>query len=135
MRKLFNRNQLLFLATIVLFLAACHRKTIPSSTLGRTGTLHTETGFASYYADKMNGHATASGELYAGNKSTAAHKRLPFGTLVKVTNLNNGKSVIVRVNDRGPFVTGRIIDLSRSAATAIGMLGAGVAKVIIQYRK
>ena len=118
-----------------MFLAGCHRKTIPSSDVGGSGTLHTETGLASYYADKLNGHATASGESYASNKNTAAHKKLPFGTLVKVTNTVNNKSVIVRINDRGPFVPGRIIDLSKSAATAIGMIGAGVVKVTIQYRK
>lgn len=135
MQKLFSKSQLVFLAAILLFLAACHRKTIPSSELGGTGTLHTETGLASYYADKFNGHATASGEPFASNKNTAAHKKLPFGTMVKVTNVTNNKSVIVRVNDRGPFVAGRIIDISKSAAAAIGMIGAGVVKVTIQYRK
>ena len=135
MRKIFYKSHLVSFAIILLFLAGCHRKTIPSSELGGSGTLHTETGLASYYADKLNGHATASGEPYSGNKNTAAHKKLPFGTLVKVTNLANNKSVIVRINDRGPFVAGRIIDLSRSAAAAIGMIGAGVVKVTIQYRK
>ncbi len=135
MRKSFYKHQLLFLAVILLFLAGCHRKTIPSSNLGGTGTLHTETGLASYYADKLNGHATASGEPYSSSKNTAAHKKLPFGTMVKVTNVANNKSVIVRINDRGPFVSGRIIDLSKSAAIAIGMIGDGIVKVTIQYRK
>lgn len=70
---------------------------------------------ASYYADKFNGRKTASGKLYDGNKLTAAHKKLPFGTIVRVTNELNGKSVIVEVNDRGPFVRGREIDLSKKA--------------------
>ena len=69
---------------------------------------------ASYYAKILHNRKTASGERFDNNAMTAAHKTLPFGTEVKVTNLNNGKSVTVRINDRGPFVKGRIIDLSRS---------------------
>jgi rare lipoprotein A len=72
---------------------------------------------------------TSSGEIFNTNDMTAAHKTLPFGTMVKVTNLDNGKWAIVKINDRGPFVEGRIIDLSRAAADQIGMLGQGVARV------
>ena len=75
-----------------------------------------QTGKASYYADKYEGRLTASGEKYKHNKMTAAHKSLPFGTVVKVTNTSNEKSVEVKINDRGPYVEGRIIDLSKSAA-------------------
>lgn len=89
-------------------------------------------GGASFYADKFQGRKTASGEKYYHNKMTAAHRTLPFGTMVKVTNLTNGKSVIVRVNDRGPFVKGRIIDLSKSAAKKLDFINAGVAKVRIE---
>ncbi len=89
-------------------------------------------GKASYYADKFHGRKTSSGELFDNNKMTAAHKTLPFGTIVKVTNLSNNKSVIVKINDRGPFVAGRIIDLSHAAAEAIGMIGAGVVEVLVQ---
>src|SRR5688572_14799873 len=75
-----------------------------------------QTGKASFYADKFDGTITASGEKYRHNKLTAAHKTLPFGTKVRVTNLSNNKTVEVVINDRGPYVDGRIIDLSRSAA-------------------
>jgi len=95
----------------------------------------TQTGKASYYADKFNGRKTASGEKYRNSKLTAAHKTLPFGTKVKVTNLQNGKTVKVRVNDRGPFVAGRIIDLSKKAARRIALDKAGVANVKISYKK
>lgn len=94
-----------------------------------------ETGKASFYADKFKGRPTASGQIFRQNKKTAAHKTLPFGTKVKVHNLQNGKSVTVRINDRGPFVPGRIIDLSRKAARKLGMLQAGVSEVSISYKK
>ena len=90
-----------------------------------------EIGLASYYAKSLHGHSTASGERYDMHAYTAAHKKLPFGTIVIVTNLKNNKSVKVRVNDRGPFVKGRIIDLSAAAAKKVGMLKQGVAKVKI----
>jgi len=127
-------KKIIYLVFISISLLACHRHTIPKNTISGKGTLRTETGYASYYSDKMNGHATASGEPFNNSKLTAAHKKLPFGTMVKVTNTNNGKSVLVRINDRGPFVAGRIIDLSKAAATSIGMISAGIAKVIISYR-
>ncbi len=88
-----------------------------------------EEGFASWYAGKFHGRTTANGEIFDTNLLTAAHKTLPFGSRVQVTNLENEKSVIVRINDRGPFVEDRIIDLSRAAADAIGLTNAGVAKV------
>ena len=91
-----------------------------------------ETGVASYYAHKYHGRTTASGEKFDMNALTAAHKTLPFGTKVKVTNLENGRSVTVRITDRGPFVKGRVIDLSLAAAKKIDMVKAGVAKVEIR---
>ncbi len=81
---------------------------------------YTQEGIASVYAEKFEGRTTASGESYSFRKATCAHLNLPFGTLVKVTNLNNNQSIVVRVNDRGPFVPDRIIDLSRSAAEKLG---------------
>src|SRR5687767_8980161 len=75
-------------------------------------TVATEAGIASYYADKYHGRPTASGEIFDTGKLTAAHRSLPFGTTVKVTHLGNRRSVTVRINDRGPFVAGRVIDLS-----------------------
>jgi len=86
---------------------------------------------ASYYARKFHRRKTASGERFDNYAMTAAHKTLPFGTEVKVTNSNNGKSVTVRINDRGPFVKGRIIDLSRAAFSQIADLDRGVVKVEI----
>ncbi len=91
-----------------------------------------EIGYASWYGKKFHGRPTASGEIYNMYALTAAHKKLPLGTYVKVTNLNNGKSVVVKINDRGPFVKGRIIDLSYAAAKKIGMAEKGVEKVKIE---
>ncbi len=94
-----------------------------------------EDGTASYYSDKFDGRQTASGAVFHQNSLTAAHRTLPFGTKLKVKNVNNGKTVKVTVTDRGPFVQNRIIDLSKKAAKKLGMLQQGVAPVIIQYRK
>lgn len=88
-----------------------------------------QSGKASFYADKFEGRTTASGEKYKHNKLTAAHKTLPFGTKVRVTNLANNKSVEVVVNDRGPYVDGRIIDLSKSAAEMLDFVNQGLAEV------
>ena len=88
-----------------------------------------ETGITSYYHDYFIGKMTASGEKYDPNKLTAAHKSLPFGTMIKATNLDNGKSVIVRVTDRGPYVKNRILDLSKSAAVQLGLVQSGFARV------
>lgn len=90
---------------------------------------HELEGYASWYAGKFQGRTTASGEVFNTNELTAAHKTLPFGTVVEVTHLANGRTVSVRINDRGPFVTGRVIDLSRAAAEEIAMTGEGVARV------
>ena len=89
-------------------------------------------GLASYYGKKFHGRKTASGERYNMQAFTAAHRRLPFGSMVRVTRLKDGRSVTVRINDRGPFVKGRIIDLSYAAARQLGMLAEGVANVGIQ---
>jgi rare lipoprotein A len=88
-------------------------------------------GKASWYGPRFNGRRTASGERYNMNELTAAHRTLPFGTLVRVRSLVNGKEVDVRITDRGPFSRGRVIDLSRAAAEAIGMLGLGVKDVLL----
>ena len=89
-------------------------------------------GVASYYADKFDGRNTANGEIFRQDSLTAAHKHLPFGTIVLVTNLKNNKQVTVRVNDRGPFVSGRIIDLSRKGAESIDMIIDGIVDVRIE---
>lgn len=88
-------------------------------------------GYASWYGPGFHGRKTASGEVFNQYAMTAAHKRLPLGTKIKVTNLDNGKSVVVTVNDRGPFHGGRILDLSKAAAEKIGAIHAGVANVSI----
>lgn len=100
----------------------------PSSGAGAVGS--EMVGYASWYGTKFQGRLTANGETYDMYQLTAANRTLPFGTLVRVTNLDNGKSVVVRINDRGPFVDGRIIDLSKAAAEIIGM--PGIAKVRLQ---
>lgn len=98
-------------------------------------TRYKETGIASYYARKFQNRKTASGERLNNNSMTAAHKTLPFGTEVIVKNLNNSKSVQVRINDRGPFVKGRIIDLTRAAFSQIADLDKGLVKVELSVIK
>jgi len=88
-------------------------------------------GIASWYGPGFHGNRSASGEIFNQNALTAAHRNLPFGTQVRVTNLNNGQSVVVRINDRGPYSGGRVIDLSAAAARAVGLIQAGVAPVSI----
>jgi len=91
-----------------------------------------QTGIASWYGGEFHGKRTSSREVYDMNDLTAAHNTLPLGTFVAVTNLNNGKSVVVRINDRGPFVRNRVIDLSYAAARAIDLIGTGTAPVRIE---
>ncbi len=90
-----------------------------------------ERGRASWYGEPFHGRRTASGEVFNMNDLTAAHKTLPFGTRLRVRNLATGQDVLVRINDRGPHVRGRIIDLSRAAAAQIGLLGTGTALVVL----
>jgi rare lipoprotein A len=89
-------------------------------------------GLASYYADKYHGRKTANSEVFDVNAMTAAHRTLPFGTKVRVTNLKNDRSVVVRINDRGPFVEGRIIDLAPAAARKIDMIRDGIVPVKVE---
>lgn len=110
-------------------LAGC---STPGFFSAETGGTYREDGEASYYGARHHGKRTASGERFDQNALTAAHRTLPFGTRVKVTNLNNERSVVVRINDRGPHVRGRLIDLSRRAAEALDMLRSGVAPVRVQ---
>ena len=91
-----------------------------------------QTGFASWYGSDFNGRKTASGEHYDPEEMTAAHRTLPFGTFVRVINLRNNKSVIVRITNRGPFVRGRIIDVSRAAARRLNMMKSGVTRVRVE---
>jgi rare lipoprotein A len=112
-------------------LAGCtKRRHTPSAAVPRIGTV--EEGIASWYGHPYHGRASSSGEIYDMEKMTAAHRTLPFGTRVDVQNLTNDRSVEVRINDRGPFVGGRIIDLSRAAAREIRMIGPGTARVRVR---
>jgi len=88
-------------------------------------------GLASWYGEKFHGRRTASGERFDMNALTAAHPSLPFGSRVRVRNLRNGREVEVRINDRGPFTGGRVIDLSRAAAQVLGLVQAGVGPVVL----
>jgi len=90
-----------------------------------------EEGIASYYHDSLHGNLTASGAPYDRESLTAAHRSLPFGTRIRVTNLENERSIILTVNDRGPFIDGRIVDLSRRAARHLGFIEAGIVPVTI----
>ena len=136
----------LLLAALLLFTTACATKHSrpparepgkprPYKVLGKwyqplaTAKGYDEVGIASWYGPKFHGKLTASGETYNMHAMTAAHKTLPLGTWVKVKHLGNGKEIKLKINDRGPFVGKRIIDLSNKAAHAIGMVGTGTAKV------
>lgn len=130
MRRNLHSTALLLLAiamTVGCASSGSKRPPAPGTTL---------TGVASWYGPGFDGRWTSSGERYDMNRLTAAHKTLPFGTLVEVRNLDNDRTVVVRINDRGPHVRRRIIDLSRAAADAIEMIGPGTARVslkILQY--
>ena len=117
----------LLIAVALLFPACGRKKRISSGAIPRIA--GEEVGVASWYGRPYHGRASASGEIYDMEQLTAAHRTLPFGTMVRVQNLDNGLSVEVRINDRGPFVEGRVIDLSRAAARQIEMLGPGTARV------
>ncbi|MFB2935181.1 septal ring lytic transglycosylase RlpA family protein [Aerosakkonemataceae cyanobacterium BLCC-F154] len=114
-------------------------KPTPQSQPGQVAFLRTQPtikailrGIASWYGPGFHGNRTANGERYNQNSLTAAHRSLPFGTMVRVTNLRNGLSVVVRINDRGPFTRGRIIDLSAAAARTIGLTSSGIARVTVE---
>ena len=125
-----NTKNHFLLILILATLSACSQTRTSTNT--NYPTTNYETGKASYYADKYQGRQTANGERFNQNARTAAHKTLAFGTWVKVTNIRNGKSVVVRINDRGPFIKGRIIDLSKSAFSAIANQRLGVIKVVVE---
>jgi len=118
-----------------MLLAACGKKRnvarAPASLPSSAPLLRTETGVASWYGHPYHGRPAADGEIYDMEKMTAAHRTLPFNTWVRVTNLDNGRTVDVRIIDRGPFVDGRVIDVSHAAAREIGLIGPGLANVRI----
>jgi len=122
----FSTSLILACAVISICLSACGRKVSPRAPSGF------QTGMASWYGPKFHNKTTASGEKFDMRKLTAAHRTLPFNTIVRVENLKNGRKVDVRINDRGPFIEGRIIDLSRQAAEKLDMIRDGVVRVRIE---
>lgn len=102
------------------------------STRATASAKNVQTGIASYVASSLHNHPTASGEPYDAHALTAAHRSYPFGTVVRVTNLENDRHVTLRINDRGPFVRGRIIDVSKRAAEELGFVRAGLAEVRVE---
>lgn len=122
-------STLLLVAWTLTSVSAC-RSARPTPTPAATAERNfLESGQASWYGPGFYGRRTASGEIFDGKSSTAAHRTLPFGTLVEVVNLDNGRRLVVRINDRGPFIKNRIVDLSKAAAEALGVVGPGVARV------
>ena len=117
------------LVLLSLFFCLCISCAGHSDSIDREAFMHTERGKASYYADKYQYRTTANGEIFDNSAMTAAHRTLPFGTRVLVTNIRNGKQVEVVVNDRGPFVRGRVIDLTQAAFARIEDVQRGVAEV------
>ena len=116
-------------ATAALLAACAHPATRPEGAEGRPTV---ETGVASFYSESLEGRRTASGGRYRGQRMTCAHRRYPFGSVLRVTEVESGKSVLVEVTDRGPFAEGRIVDLSYAAARALGILERGVARVRVE---
>lgn len=138
MRTKFVTNKILYALIVMVLFSGCvpqpvyhSASSVTSSTQSAVKAGDSITGVASYYADKFHGRKTANGETFNMHDLTAAHKTLPFNTIVNVTNLKNNKTVKVRINDRGPFVKNRIIDLSLAAAKELDMLGTGTAEVRI----
>jgi len=125
MNKRETRYLALFLGVALVFLASCSQRKYRTSPLVMTGK-------ASWYGPQFHGNTTSSKEIFNMYDMTAAHRTLPFGTYVMVTNLHNGRSVKVKINDRGPFIRGRIIDLSYAAARVLDMVGSGVVPVRVE---
>ncbi|MGH9468728.1 MAG: septal ring lytic transglycosylase RlpA family protein [Terriglobia bacterium] len=120
------------LGALLLITGCIHRHARVAPPAGSPAAADGLEGLASWYGHPYAGRPTASGEIYNMYAMTAAHRTLPFGTMVRVHNLENGKTVDVRINDRGPFIPGRVIDLSYSAAEALGVVGPGSARVWLQ---
>ena len=120
------------LTAVLLVSCGSSQRFAASATPGIPEGPHQLSGIASYYSDEFNGKKTANGETFDMLDFTAAHRTLPFNTVLKVTNLDNGKGVQVRVNDRGPFVGNRVIDLSLGAAREIGLVSSGTARVSLE---
>lgn len=126
---------LLLLVIFLIFGKGCSSKNETSDNPISPDLSVVESGTASWYGEAFQGKRTAGGEYFDMNKLTAAHKTFPFGTVVEVTNLGNGRTVQIRINDRGPYVNERIIDVSKRAAIELGMLETGLAQVSLRIVK
>jgi len=124
-----RRIALFAMAVALLFTTACAKKKHVPVPASAPAPGWSETGVASWYGNPYHGRATSSGEIYDMDQLTAAHRTLPYGAVVRVTNLTNQRKVEVRINDRGPFIDGRVIDVSRAAARSINLIGPGTARV------
>jgi rare lipoprotein A len=135
-RKLHSRlaNREVELKRRLVFLVACSWG-MPSAVSAQSAPQLPKIGIASWYGTSFQGRRSASGEIYDQEKLTAAHRTLPFGTRVRVRRLDTGGTVVVRINDRGPFAQSRIIDLSRAAADRLGMTKGGVARITLEVMK
>jgi rare lipoprotein A len=128
-----KRGALLLLAGLSLLAAtACHHRRGPKVPPPVPLKGHVQEGVSSWYGKEFDGRPTSSGEIFDMHALTAAHRTLPLGTTVRVTNLDNGKEAVLKVNDRGPFIAGRVLDCSYGAAKALGFVGAGLARVRIE---
>ena len=128
----FRVRILLVFSVLIIFFFGCSSTVKYAASAERYSSDSAMIGIASYYGKQFNGRKTANGEVFDMYSYTAAHRELPFNTRVRVTNLDNGRSVVVRINDRGPFHADRIIDLSYQAASDLRMISTGVAKVKLQ---
>jgi rare lipoprotein A len=130
-----KKDVLRFVAAMMMILplqSGCSKRTQVRPPLATPADVGVQVGMASWYGQPYHGRRAASGEIYDMEKLTAAHRTLPFGTRVRVENLENGRNIELRINDRGPFVEDRIIDVSRAGARALGMLGTGTARVQVE---
>ena len=135
LRQIGARVPRLVVVMALLASLACGGKPAPTTVPAYVpGKKYEEVGVASWYGKKYHGRKTASGETFKMNKLTAAHRTLPLGLTAKITNLDNGRTIKVRINDRGPFIDGRILDLSYGAAKKLGMVEAGLAQVRIEIK-
>jgi rare lipoprotein A len=130
MRRL--RVPLLASCTLLLLAARPHADLVDPRAQPETQAAFRQVGVASWYGPGFHGRPTASGEIFDQNGLTAAHRKLPLGSEVKVTNLGNGRSILVESNDRGPYINGRVIDLSKAAARRLGIVEEGLAEVRIE---
>jgi rare lipoprotein A len=123
------RSSAVVAIALVLFLSACATTDARPNTTSRTTRARSQEGVASWYGPGFHGRRTASGEIFDMHAITAAHRTLPLGTLIEVRNLENGRTLVARVNDRGPWIDGRIVDLSMAAAQELGIYESGLARV------